>query len=238
MKRADWPIFGIRAVANALTYRIFCVLSASLLTTLSGNAAGASVPAYTLSSNPSYFGPTQDTAEYSMGFEFTTSQPFLVTDLGFNANGAFAGTHPVGIYSSDDPDIPGNDSQLLVSATVNVPSGGTSATDFVYTALALPFPLPAGTYRIAGTNFDSSSPPPTTQGYYYAGSPFGGINEASGLDYVQGYYIQSSTLARPIVAANDYFLPNFRIAAVPEPASVVMFAMGAITIFVARRRFR
>ena len=182
-------------------FRVVC--AAFLVATLCGNAGGAPVPAYTLTSDPNYFGPTQDSAEYSMGFEFTTSQPFLVTDLGFNANGAFAGTHPVGIYSNDDPNIPGNDSQLLVSATVNVPSGGTSATDFVYTTLAIPFPLPAGTYRIAGTNFDSSSPPPTTQGYYYARSPFGGIDEASGLDYVQGYYIQSSSLARPIVTAND-----------------------------------
>ena len=212
---------------------------ALLLATLCGTASAASIPAYTLTSPPNYFGPTQDAAEYSMGFEFTTSQPFFVTDLGFNSNGAFAGTHPVGIYSDDDPIIPGNQAVLLVSANVNVPSGGTSATDFVYTALAVPFPLPAGTYRIAGTNFDTSNPPPTTQGYFYAGSPFGGIAEASGLNYVQGYYIQSNSLARPIITANDYFLPNFRIAAVPEPSSLVMAALGAlgISIVAGRRRF-
>lgn len=203
-----------------------------------GEVAAAPTPAFTLTSAPTYFSPAQDGNEYSMGFEFTTTQPFLVTDLGFNANGAFAGTHAVGIYSLDNPATAGvNESALLTSDTVTVPAGGSGQTDFVYETLDTPLSLAPGTYRVAGTTFDTSAAgAPSTQGYNYATTPFAGISETAGLDYVRGRFTVSNSLAYPTETALDFFVVNFKVSPVPEPASLGLLASGALPLLARRRR--
>jgi len=199
---------------------------AALVSALVGSSAAqaAILPAYTHTGTPT---PTiaGDGTQYTLGYEFTVSQPIVVSAFGYNANTQFTGTHGVALYNTIG-------STLITTANVTVPGANSNLTDFVYTTLPTALTLPAGTYRIGGQT--------NGQGYVYQ-SGLTGIVNAPDVSYVQGLYTAGYP-SYPATANVNWLTVNFLVGEAdplppaPEPNSLVLFGMGLAGLMVSRKR--
>lgn len=165
-----------------------------------------------------------------VGWEFTVSSGVNVTALGaadFTGLGLLA-SHDVGIFTTGGT--------LLASATV--PSGTAAALDggFRYESLGTSVSLGPGEYVIAMTVPASSD----------SVSIFNSTaTTASQIHYVTSEIASGTSLALPTnagTADKGIFGPNFEFtpnAAVPEPSTFALLALGGIglAVGVTRRRF-
>ncbi|HEY6345568.1 MAG TPA: DUF4082 domain-containing protein [Bryobacteraceae bacterium] len=169
----------------------------------------------------------------TIGYDFTLTSSVTVTELGFfDSNGASGPveSHPVGIWNSGGT--------LLASATV--PSGTPSLLidgfDFVSIS---PVVLGPGSYAIGAYGLDQTSGD-TDQFLFLesgsttiAGLTLGGSVEAGS---VSGLTFPTT----PTGLAQGYFGPDFLVASVPEPSTVMLVAVpfGLLVILYSIRRRR
>ena len=164
----------------------------------------------------------------TVGWEFTLTTTLVVTGLGFWDEGGngLLNNHDIGLWNSNDP------SQLLASTTISngnsVPVVSTSSDGrWLFTSI-VPITLQPGTYVVGATivAFD--------QDLQRFGTTASTI---SGLTFVQGRNISSSSLAYPLASgtANDgIFGPNLQGTVVPEPSTVAQVGLGLTVLVVLR----
>jgi hypothetical protein len=184
-----------------------------------------------------FSGITQDInngGQFSLGFEFFTTNPIQVSSLGWFDDSTFGGaglsqSHPVGIFNAGGT--------LLTSTTV-APTDPLTG-HFRYHAVS-PVNLAAGQhYFIVGVSgsvdkftFDTV-----------------GLTVNPSIAFLQDAFISSSTLAFPnssdgITEAQGggFFGPDFLLTPlltpVPEPATLTLFGLAGLALAVARWRRR
>ena len=167
---------------------------------------------------------------YTVGWNFTVNENIEVVSLGWFDGGNFGSSHAVGIWN--------NTGTLLYSVDVLssdrlVPSvGAQNPLGFRYHDIA-PLELTAGNYVVAG--------------YSGTGSFFAfadGQTTPSQITWNGGFYLQSAGLVEPTTPSDrgiSYFGASFEFTGaspVPEPASVITLAAGAIGMLGFRMRKR
>jgi hypothetical protein len=193
---------------------------------------GAAVQAYNMDDTVPLF-----QGNLTLGFEFTTSRPIFVTDLGY-----FDYRSPDGLLFSHDVGIYDTATQtLLAGLSGTVPSGvgsdrviNSSTVAFQYVDIPDVL-LPAGTYRIAGTTAGGSG---GSVDWWSTRSSATNFGVSSPITLGNGYFNANPALSYPDEFSNGadpYVAPNFLFVEVPEPSSLTIFA-GAAVIGIARRR--
>jgi hypothetical protein len=187
--------------------------------------ASADSPAVTLTTPGEFY----DSADYTIGFEFTVSSPQSIEALGvYDDGGAALPTNAsVGLWNSSG--------DLLASATVPA-SGGVLIGDFRYSNISA-FSLTPGTDYIVGAYLGGSGVATSL------GTGQGGTGSYSPLiTVVEDQFITSSTLSFPSStdghAGGVWLGANFELAsAVPEPSTWALMLLGFAGLsFAAYRR--
>lgn len=184
-------------------------------------AARADTVAFTTSGSGTVAYPTGNT----LGYTFTLANATRVTQLGFYDAGAdgltSSGGVPVTIWNSSG----------TILSTATVPAGTTvgEISGYLYTSLATPVTLAAGTYTIgayATNNSDSFLRDLTT------------VTPATGITFGTGLYGGGNVRPTQGGAPNGYFGPNFEFSNVPEPATWLAGALlvGGAGLTLRRRR--
>ena len=170
------------------------------------------------------------TGDVTVGWSFTATTPFTVTDLGywdFQSDG-LATAHAVDIWTSAGV--------LQVSGTVPAGTAGVLLAGVRYTPVT-PTTLPAGNYTI-GAFFPNNSADVlqatassiiTDPTFTYGGSR--GANTAGGIAFPAGN-APGNTSGIP----NGYFGPDFQFTPTPEPTSAALLTLGAVSLLGKRRR--
>lgn len=181
----------------------------SLLTGVMGGARAQMLGAQGIQSFTNTTGG-YSSANYTLGWRFTVSQPIVVTHLGlWDANGdGLVQSHDIGLWT--------NSGSLIVSATI--PSGSstptTPAPGGVWRWVTLPTPatLSAGSYRIGAFY-------PTNSGDLLVFNSSSGVVTGPNVVFNHAAYNGGSSLAFPGTNSSiqtGYFGPNFMY--VPEPS--------------------
>ena len=174
--------------------------------------AGSFTPAVEYSSSETL----SSGAQYTIGYEFTTSVTLDVNALAYFNDGK-GDNHEVGLWTSTGT--------LLASTTVL--STDPVQGHFQYDSIPV-LVLAPGTYRIGGQYLGNGDPVPylatgitTIPGYTYVTDE---QTEASGLNFptnsTDGFYGQNGILAVDFSA----------VASVPEPGSLVLLSTGALAV--------
>lgn len=164
----------------------------------------------------------------TVGWEFTVSSDIAVNSLGYDTaivtNGG-QGSVPVGLWAV-------NDGTLLATATITTSS--TTAGSFSYETLGSSVELTPGQDYIIGGFFSGSG----LSNYGYISS----LDTAPEISYVEDQYIYTGSLSMP----TNTFTPQeigfmgvnfqFQDAAVPEPTTMALAALGGAAILGLRRR--
>jgi len=196
------------------------------------NSGGADDPAVSFTGVTTNF----TNGSWSLGWEFSTNTAINVSALGFYdatlsggsvGLGNCSGCGEVGIYDSTGT--------LLVSGLVS--TSGTQVGDFFYVSVPT-------TLLGAGQNYYVAA---ETGNADYTWNPTGfGVD--SNINYLNGAYIFSSTLAFPSAldtSVTGYFGANFQetaaVVATPEPSSLLLLAAGwlaaGVLMFFGRRSY-
>ena len=177
--------------------------------------------------------PTNDgSAPYSLGWSFTTTQPFTAYGLGFwdDASHTLGFTHDIGLWDSSQ--------NVLASTVISLSSRPVTSAgpgQWLFNSIS-PVTLPAGTYYL-GANYDPSD---SVDAYRYhavtattAGVTFDtdayALHTAGGLTFPSGSNGSTADFA-------DYFGPNVAFSPLPEPSSLALLFAFAVSSFAARRR--
>ena len=220
----------MRLSARAFSIRATLALLISILAVLPAAA-----------SNIAYDGtgtaPGGAGGDLNIGREFTvTGSGITVYDLGVydNAGHTLLDSHPVTLFSINTPG-PGATATPLAGGSVTIPAGLSDPSQFVYEPLANPLFLPAGNYAVIayGTNT-------ARDGYGDGGGLPAGPNVTHGGFDPYQFTSAGSPAFPPSGDINNHssasLIYNVGNTA-PEPASLVLFAMGGVGLFfVARRR--
>lgn len=166
---------------------------------------------------------------YTLGYAFNVTAPVAVTSLAYYDDGrdGLAFSHDVGLWNASG--------QLLARATVPAGTAGALVDFFRLVQLGTPVTLDVGNgYVVGGFN-----PADGEVGTFYTV----GRTSPAGITFVDSRYVIGTSLADPTDVGGSgggYYGGDFGIgavSAVPEPADVVLVAVGlAGTTIVARRR--
>lgn len=165
---------------------------------------------------------------FTLGWTFTVNQSITVTSLGIfdSSQDGLVDSYETGIFD--------NGGNLLVSATVAAGTVDPLTNQFRYAAVA-PTVLGPGTYTI-GAVYNSGNDPLIFPGV--------AVNFATApeITFVQSGYNPGNVLTSPTSSVGTdpaYFGTNFQFtaAAVPEPATMTIWGLGAVGLaFAAYRR--
>jgi uncharacterized protein DUF4082/PEP-CTERM motif-containing protein len=159
---------------------------------------------------------------YSLGYEFQANTNMTVTQLGYFSTGSLTEAHNVGIYSADGT--------LLTEATV-YPSASLTA-NFQYAT-----PLPSVTLTAGQDYWIMGSSGVTDVWTTYVSS----LTTNAALTYLQSgeNTISGNAMEFPNEiggAPGSYFGPNFEfttpVVATPQPSSLTLLGIGAVTLMV------
>lgn len=178
-----------------------------------------------------------DANVYVLGFEFSITTPILITHFGTHdfANNGLNFDHSVGIYDTADRSLL---IDTIVRTTDTLKRGDTADSQYIYRALATPYELPAGTYRLVTTSQGEDR---------YIRGGLTGLDSASEITLGQGWYdgpvANSTTLEYPDSLNNNaeapgtvYVNPNFLFTPVPEPSSMGILGILGAGLLARRRR--
>lgn len=163
-------------------------------------------------------------ADITLGWEFTVSSPFTVTELGIwdSIFSGLAQSHAVGIWDGSG--------DLLVSGTVPSDTSAADFDTFRFVAVA-ETPLPIGNYYI-GAEYAS-----TSSDYAALYVPLADITTAPQIAFLGNFYAASSNgLTFPSNPGNpeieSYFGPDFQF--VPELSGLELTSIGLAALAVWR----
>ncbi len=220
-----WPLASRRALVAA------AAVAVGLTATTAGNARAATV--YT---GRTAFGTAVKSGSYTESFDslgdsdlFTPTKTFTSGGFSFTASTGAALPDDNDLFGADGPTL--NDFELSTTVPSNLtftfPSGNVTAVGGDFTLLDDAFKAAADTFQL--TLSDGTTVTGTSGG---ATTPFFGFTSATP--------ITSLTFAVPADATPDLYFAtvnNFTIgAAVPEPTSLVLAAVGAVGLLGRRRR--
>jgi hypothetical protein len=161
-----------------------------------------------------------DSRNFTLGYEFTISNPVTINALGF-WNDGLDNNHQVGIWNTGGT--------LLVSTTV---LGTDTIVGHFQWHVISNFALAAGTYVIGGE---------FTGGVFPSGAS--GITTQSGYTYVEDLQVPGAGLTFPTVTTSGSYGPNgilmadFSVtASVPEPGTAWYLSATLLTLPLLRRR--
>jgi hypothetical protein len=168
--------------------------------------------------------------DWVLGYSFTVNTSIDVTSLGvydYQADG-LSGSHDVGLWTSSGA--------LLASTTVPAGTGAILDSSFRFTSITA-VPLTAGeTYYVGATKTYAD-------GDIWLPDPLS-LVAAPEITYVgRQYEFYSGTLVFPGLSgssATGYFGGNFQFSSVPEPSTIVLAALGVVSLglVAVRKKYR
>jgi hypothetical protein len=202
-------------------------LAATLITlgSLAGGVNGANL-LMDLTSNSFSVTSNLGLGQQTIGTEFTLTQSTLASGLGYidPENDGLTGTHTIGLWSSSN--------ELLGTVTVSNASptsaSAVAGVQWFIENFATPVALNPGTYRVAAF-YDPATDEIALGGQIAGTSPF--VQRSTG--YVRNEGV--SSISYPSVNFDSDF-NTATVALVPEPASTLLFGLGALVTTCRRRR--
>ena len=200
------------------------VTALAILLSIGGMCRGSSIAFSFSSGSPS----TAISGVNSYGFQFTPLVNIIVDSLGYidvGQNGLAAG-HQAGIWDSSGTLLT---SAILTTGTLAGPV--LNGAQFTYTPIT-PIMLSAGSTYTIGAEYDSAD----QMFYDFSGSQTSAAPSLLSVSSV-GYYVVNQGFAEPTsTISNHYDIVNFTASAVPEPSSLALAGLGALTLASRLRR--